>query len=303
MKIVILDSYSINPGDLSWDPLKAFGNLYIYDRTSPEEVLERVTDADVIFVSKVKITDRIIANCKNLKFIGVTATGFDNIDLDSAKNHNVAVANVPAYSSDAVAQHTFSFILEITNNVGLYSQSVNKGKWYESKDFTFYEKPLINLTGKSLGIVGYGNIGKKVGQIAEAFGMKINIFSQNKEATIKSDIITLHCPATEENEGFINDEFITNMKDGAILINTARGALVNEYDLAKNLKSGKLLAAGIDVISEEPPRMHNPLIGLNNCYITPHIAWTPVETRQKVIDICTENLQEFLNGRSNNRIV
>lgn len=303
MKIVILDSYSINPGDLSWDPLKKFGDLYIYERTQPEEVLDRVKDADVILASKVKITDNIMANCKNLKFIGVTATGYDNIDLESAKVHNIAVSNVPAYSSDAVAQHTFAFILEITNNVGLYSSCVAKGQWYESKDFTFYEKPSISLTGKSIGIIGYGNIGRRVGEIAKAFGMTINVYSQDKEKTMQSDILTLHCPATEENAGFVNDEFISQMKDGAILINTARGALVNEFDLAKNLKSGKLLAAGIDVISQEPPRMHNPLIGLKNCYITPHMAWTPMETRQKVIDICTANIESFVNGNQQNKIV
>lgn len=303
MKIVILDGYSINPGDLSWDSLEEFGQVQCYDRTPDHQTISNIGDSDVIFVSKVKITEAVMEACPNLKFIGVTATGYDNIDLDAAKKHNITVSNVPAYSTDAVAQHTFALILELTNSVGKYSESVHRGKWYESPDFTFVENPLINLTGKSLGIIGYGNIGKKVATIAKAFGMNVNIYSRDKAKTITSDILTLHCPATEENTGFINKDFIRGMKDGAILINTARGALVNQYDLSEALKSGKLSAAAIDVISKEPPVYHNPLIGLKNCIITPHIAWTPRETRADVIKICRDNLKAYLDGNPINKII
>lgn len=303
MKLAILDGYSINPGDLSWEPLETFGTLTPYERSSEDEIPGRIEGCDGFFVSKCKITREIIKNCPTLKFIGVTATGYDNIDLEAAKEFGVAVYNVPAYSTTAVAQHVFSLILELTNHVGIYNQSIQKGKWYESKDFTFIEEPLMLLEGKSLGIVGYGNIGKRVAKIGEALGMKINIYSKDRNATVKSDFLTLHCPLTEENRGFINREFISQMKDGAILINTARGGLVNEEDLAAALKSGKLAAAGIDVISAEPPKSPHPLIGLPNCILTPHIAWMPKETRQRVIDICTDNLNRFLNDEDRNRIV
>lgn len=303
MKLAILDGYSINSGDLSWEPLEAFGTLSAYDRSSPEEIPERISGCDGFFVSKCKITREIIKNCPSLKFIGVTATGYDNIDLDAAKEFDVAVYNVPAYSTAAVAQHVFSLILELTNHVGTYNRSIQEGKWYRSKDFTFIENPLMLLEGKSLGIIGYGNIGKRVAKIGEALGMKINIYSRDKKSTIKSDFLTLHCPLTEENKKFINKDFISQMKDGAILINTARGGLVNEEDLSDALKSGKLAAAGIDVISMEPPKEPHPLIGLSNCILTPHIAWMPKETRQRVIDICTDNLNSFLNGNDTNRII
>lgn len=303
MKLVVLDGYSINPGDLSWAPLEAAGSFYSYDRTENEEIIEHIGDCDGFFVSKCTISRKIMESCPNLKFIGVTATGYDNVDIQAAKELGIAVCHVPAYSTEAVAQHTFALILELTNLAGSYNASVQKGRWYESKDFTFIEKPLTLLEGKSLGIVGFGNIGKKVAQIGEAFGMKINIYSQDQVAAMKSDFLTLHCPLTPENKGFINKEFIAQMKDSAILINTARGALVNEQDLADALTTGKLAAAALDVISLEPPARPHPLIGLSNCILTPHIAWMPRETRQKVIDICAENLSSYLTGGTLNRIV
>lgn len=303
MKLTILDSYSINPGDLSWAPIEAICDFDAYERTAPEEISERIADCDGFFVSKCKITKELMENCPKLKFIGVTATGYDNVDTKSAKELGIAVCHVPAYSTEAVAQHTFALILELTNLVGSYNSSVHAGKWYESEDFTFIQGSLTLLDGKSLGIIGYGNIGKRVARIAESFGMTVNIYSRDPITAQKSDFVTLHCPLTSENKGFINKDFISGMKDGAVLINTARGGLVNEHDLADALKSGKLSAVAVDVIAQEPPRDPHPLIGLPNCILTPHIAWMPKETRQKVIDICADNLNSFLEGGNLNRIV
>jgi len=303
MKLVILDASSINPGDLSWAPLEAICDFKSYDRTGPEEILDHIGDCDGFFVSKVSITREIMMACPNLKFIGVTATGYDNVDIQAAKELGIAVCNVPAYSTEAVAQHTFALILELTNRVGSYNAEVQAGEWYRSEDFTFIRQPLTLLDGKSLGIIGYGNIGKRVARIAEAFGMKINVYSKDREAAMTSDYVTLHCPLTAENKGFINKAFISAMKDGAVLINTARGALVNEQDLADALVSGKLSAAALDVLSQEPPADPHPLIGLPNCILTPHNAWMPKETRQKVIDICAANLQSFIDGGQLNRLV
>ena len=240
--------------------------------------------------------------CPNLKFIGALATGYDNIDIKAAKERGIAVCNVPAYSTDSVAQHTFALILEITNQVGLNDEAVQSGEWSRADDFCLSKNSIIQLAGKSLGIIGYGNIGRKVAAIAEAFGMKVNIYSRDKEAAIKSDILTVHCPATEENKGFINKEFIRQMKDGAILINTARGALVNERDLAEALCSGKLSAAAVDVLDGEPPRQDNPLIGAPNIFITPHVAWASVEARSTICRVSAENLKSFIEGGRLNRV-
>lgn len=303
MKLVILDASSINPGDLSWAPLEKICDFTSYDRTKPEEVLDRISDCDGFFVSKVSITRDLLEKCPNLKFIGITATGYDNVDIQAAEDLGIAVCNVPAYSTEAVAQHAFALILELSNRVGSYNAEVQAGEWYRSEDFTFIREPLTLLDGKSLGIIGYGNIGKRVARIGEAFGMKVNVYSKNPEAAMSSDYVTLHCPLTTENRGFVNKEFIEKMKDGAILINTARGALVNEADLASALKTGKLSAAAVDVLSKEPPIEPHPLIGLNNCVLTPHNAWMPKETRQKVIDICADNLRSFIEGGKHNRLV
>lgn len=303
MKLTILDAYSINPGDLSWAPIEAIGSFTAYDRTAEDEIISHIGDCEGFFVSKCKITRKVMESCPNLKFIGVTATGYDNVDTQAAKDLGIAVCHVPAYSTEAVAQHAFALILELTNLVGSYNASVQAGKWYTSPDFTFIEGSLTLLDGKTLGIIGYGNIGKRVGRIAEAFGMKVNVYSKDREAAVKSDFITLHCPLNADTKGFINKDFISQMKDGAVLINTARGGLVNEEDLADALKSGKLSAAAVDVISQEPPAKPHPLIGLPNCILTPHNAWMPKETRQKVIDICAANLNSFLDGGNLNRIV
>lgn len=302
MKIVILDGYTANPGDISWEELEAMGELEIHDRTPQEKVVETIGDAEVIYTSKNKINGEIMDACPNLKFIGVLATGYDNIDIKAAKDRGIAVCNVPGYSTDPVAQHTFALLLEITNHVALHNAAVQAGEWSAADDFCIVKKPISQLAGKSLGIIGYGNIGRKVASIAEAFGMTVNIYSRDKEAAMKSDIVSLHCPATAENRGFINRQFISQMKDGAILINTARGALINEADLAEALSSGKISAAGIDVLDGEPPRADNPLIGAPNCFITSHIAWASKEARTTICKVSASNLASFLSGGTDNRL-
>lgn len=303
LNITILDGYSINPGDISWSPLKKFGSLTCYDRTADDEIYDRVHKTDAIFVSKCRIDKKLIDSCASLRFIGVTATGYDNVDLDAAKARGIAVFNTPDYSTEAVAQHTFALILELFNHVGDYNRSVHSGDWYQSKDFCYIRSPLALLSGRSLGIVGYGNIGKKVAEIGRAFGMTINVYSRAPEKTVKSDILTLHCPLTPENAGFIDAKFISGMKDGAILINTARGGLIDDLAVAEALDRGKLSAAAIDVLLQEPPVKPHPLVESPHCLLTPHIAWMPIEARKKVVEICRDNLDAFLSGGSKNRVV
>lgn len=304
MKIVNLDAYTVQLDDLEWTELEKLGELTTYPATAQEDVIDAIGTAEVaLFTSKLKITRDVMDACPNLKFIGVTATGYDNIDIQAAKKKGIAVCNVPAYSTEAVAQHTFALILEICNNVGLHSRLVNEHRWENSEHFMFIAKPVTQLSGRSLGIIGYGNIGKRVAEIAKAFGMTVNIYSKDPEAAIKSDILTLHCPASAENKGFINKEFISRMKDGAILINTARGALLNEEDVAEAVKSGKLAAVAADVLNGEPPRKDHPLIRLENVYLTPHIAWSPKEAREIICETCAANLKSFLEGGKLNRIV
>lgn len=303
MKIVNLDAYTIHLNDLNWNELAQLGDLVTYDRVAPEDVIPAIENADAVFTSKVKLTKEVIEACPNLKFIGVTATGYDNIDLDAAKARGIAVCNVPAYSTESVAQHTFALILEITNHVGHYTELVHEHQWEKSLDFTFIDRPLMQLSGRSLGIIGYGSIGKRVARIAEAFGMTVHVYSKDPDAAVQSDILTLHCPATADNRGFINKDFISKMKDGAILINTARGALLNEDDVADALKRGKLAAVAVDVVNGEPPRKGHPFIGLENLYITPHIAWSTREARAVITKTSAANLKSFLAGGDLNRIV
>lgn len=303
MKGAVLDGYTITLDDLDWGPLKEIVDLKVYDRTAPGEIVDRIKDCEAVFINKVKMTDEIYSACPNLKFVGELATGYDNANVGAASAHGVAVANVPAYATEPVAQHTMALILEITNNVGYYTEKIHDGAWVRSKDFTFIDRPLMRLKGMSLGIIGYGSIGKRVAEIAEAFGMKINIYSQDKEAAVKSDIVTLHCPATDENKGFINKDFIGKMKEGAILINTARGALVNEEDLANALRSGKLKAAALDVVNGEPQNPSSPLLGVKGLYMTPHLAWSDKEARKMIIDTTTDNVRSFIEGGNLNRVV
>ncbi len=301
MKIVILDGATVDPG-LSWDGLRALGELTVYPRTPEELVRERIGDAEALFINKISLNKELLTQCPKLKFIGVMATGYNNVDIDACRELGIAVCNIPSYSTDSVAQHTFALILEICNQVALHNQSVKEGEWFRSEDFCYWKAPILLLKGKSLGIVGYGHIGKRVAEIASAFGMTVHIYSRDQEQTIKSDILSLHCPATESNKGFINKDFIDRMKDGAILINTARGVLLNEADVAEALKTGKLAAAGVDVLASEPADPANPLVALPNCFITPHMCWTPKEMRQIIIDGCISNLKSFLSGESLNRV-
>ena len=301
-RAAILDGISIVQSDLSWEPVERLCDFTVYDRTSSHELEERIKDLDGFFTSKCRITEELMKKSPKLKFIGVTATGFDNVDVKAAESLGIAVCHVPAYSTDAVAQHVFALILEIENRVGYYGGQVASGRWQACRDLTFFDMPTHTLSGMSLGIVGYGSIGKQVAKIAEAFGMTVNVYSRDREAALKSDILTLHCPLTAENEGFVDADFISEMKDGAVLINTARGKLINEKDLAAALKSGKLSFAALDVLSVEPPSSGNPLIGIENCIITPHIAWMPRECRARVVDICAANLKSFLEGGSLNRV-
>ena len=303
MKSVFLDCGIVNPGDISWEKIEKNGEFEFYKNTSESEVINRIDGAEAVFVDSYPITRELMEKCPSLKFIGIAATGFNHIDLEAAKELGIAVANVPAYSTDAVAQHAISLLMAVTNNVEAFNRAVADGEWQSRKEEPFKGLSVTLLAGKSLGIVGYGNIGKKVAQIAEALGMKVNVYSRDREAAVKSDVVSLHCPLTPENTGMVDAQFISEMKDGAILINTARGALLDEEAVAEALKSGKLAGAGLDVLANEPPEDNHPLIGMKNCWITPHIAFTPVETRKVVVDTCGENLKSFIEGGSLNRLV
>lgn len=303
MEIVLLDGYTINPGDLSWKRLELMSDKFtVFDKTPPERVASRIGLCDVLMTSKCQITREIMANAPNLKYIGLTATGYNNVDVKAAADLGIAVTNVPSYATDAVAQHTMALILEITNNVGLHNRSVQEGEWTSSKYFCYWKKPVTLLAGKSIGIIGYGEIGKKVAELAKAFGMTVNIYSRDPEAAIKSDYVSLHCPLTPENEKMVNTQFLVNMKPGAVLINTARGGLVDERALADALKAGFIAGAATDVLTTEPPEEDCPLIGLDNCILTPHMAWAPKEMRQLVIDTLADNLGAWLDDRIVNRV-
>ena len=298
MKSVFLDCGVINPGDVSWSPIEKVSELTYYADTPKNKIAERLAGADAVFIDSLVIDREIMQQCPDLKFIGAAATGFNNIDLEAAAEMGIAVTNVPAYSTDAVAQHAISLLLAVTNNVEVFNRKVSEGRWNGCQGI-----PVTLLAGKSIGIVGFGNIGKKTAHIAEALGMTVNVYSRDKEAAISSDVVSLHCPLTPENTGMIDEEFISRMKDGAILINTARGALLDEQAVADALKSGKIAGAGLDVLAQEPPAEDNPLVGLDNCLVTPHIAFTPKETRQSVIDVCGANLESFIKGEKLNRLV
>lgn len=303
MDIVVLDGYTINPGDLSWDNLEKLGDsLTVYDLTPAEELINRIGKKEVIMTSKCFITREIIEKCPDLKYIGSMATGYNNIDVKAAAEAGIVVTNVPAYSTDAVAQHTIALLLELANNAGLHNASVQSGDWSRCEHFCYWKKPVTLLAGKSIGIIGYGAIGSKVAEIARALGMTVNIYSRDPEAAVSSDVISLHCPLTEENAKMIDADFISRMKPGAFLINTARGGLVDEYALAGALRSGRLGGAAVDVISREPASEDCPLLGLSNCIITPHMAWSPEEMRQAVIDTITENLKSWMDGNTINQV-
>lgn len=313
MKIVILDAYAANPGDLSWDEFAALGELTVYDRTAQEYAAARIGDAEVVFINKVRLTDDIFAACPNLKLVSILATGYNIVDLAAAKRRGITVCNVPGYSTRAVVQMTFALLLEICQQVGLHSGAVHTGRWQTCPDFCFWDRPLIELDGKTIGIVGYGAIGSAVGTVAQALGMKLLVTARHEkpvpegarfvslpELLAQSDVVSLHCPQTAENARMIDAGALAQMKDGAILLNTARGGLLDEQAVADALRSGKLLAAGMDVVSAEPIRADNPLLTAPNCFLTPHIAWAPLETRRRLQAISAENLRAFLAGKPQN---
>lgn len=313
MKLTILDAHAVNPGDLSWDIFRQFADLVIYERTESNLVSERIGDSDAIFINKIVIDEEILEKCKNLKYIGILATGYNVVDIEAAKKHKVIVTNIPSYSTMAVAQHTFSFITYFSNRVSFFNQSVLNGDWIKSKLFCYWDEPPIELEGKTIGILGYGNIGRQVEKIAIAFGMKplvvphhpnpeITNYSTFDEMLSKSDFITLHVPLTDETKEIIEKKAISKMKDGVFIINTARGQLVNENNILASLNSGKIKGYAADVLSDEPMKKNSPLYKAKNCVLTPHIAWASKETRIRLMNIALENLKGWINGKIKNSI-
>ncbi|MBN2348937.1 MAG: D-2-hydroxyacid dehydrogenase [Bacteroidales bacterium] len=312
MKIVVLDGYTLNPGDLSWDELKRLGDCdcTIYDRTPPEDTYTRSKHAEIILTNKTLLTKDILIRLPDLKYIRVLATGYNVVDLKAATENKIIVTNIPAYSTDSVAQMVFAHILNLTQRVAAHASSVNEGKWSKSIDFCYWDFPQIELTGKTLGLIGFGKIARTTANIAQAFGMKILVYTRSVPAkkpenilftdikTIfqQSDIVSLHCPLTPETENLVNYDKLKLMKKSAFLINTGRGPLVNETALAEMLNSGKIAGAGLDVLSAEPPSKNNPLIGAANCFITPHIAWATYSARSRLLHIALENIKAFLKG-------
>ncbi|MCR4735088.1 MAG: D-2-hydroxyacid dehydrogenase [Treponema sp.] len=307
MKLKILDGYADNPGDLSWDSFKNFAEVTVYERTSQEELIDRISDAQAIFVNKVVITEEILQKLPKLQYIGVCATGYNVIDIPACKKRGIVVTNIPSYSTNAVAQHVFSFITYFSNHVALHNQSVHNGDWVKSKDFVYWKAPLMELAGKTLGIFGYGSIGSKVAEIGKAFGMKIICNTRTPKADMpeavtkeelfrRSDFLSLHAPLTEQTKNMINKESLSLMKPSAYLINTARGGFVVEEDLAQALKENKIAGYAADVIQTEPMKKDCPLLNCPNCVLTPHIAWAPKETRARLIDIAYDNFKAWIEG-------
>lgn len=314
MKIVVLDGYVENPGDLSWDQVSNLGEITIYDRTDPaneEEIINRIGDAEIIITNKTPISKKTIASCPNIKFITMLATGYNVVDYNYAKEKGIPLANVPTYGTASVSQFSIALLLEICHHIGYHSKTVYDGRWADSIDWCYWDYPLIELEGKTIGIIGFGRIGQAEGRIAKAFGMNVlahDLYPNENGRTIaeyvdlydlyaRSDVITLHCNLTPENTGMINNDSISKMKDGVIIINNARGQLVNEQDLTDALNSGKVGGAGLDVVSTEPIRSDNPLLGAKNCIITPHISWAPKESRQRIMDCTAENIKAFIEGK------
>jgi len=317
MKIVVLDGYTLNPGDLSWERLEKLGECAIYDRTPKDEVISRIGDASIVFTNKTPLTAEIFAACPNIRYVGVLATGYNVVDTAAAKEHGITVTNIPTYGTASVAQFTFALLLEVCHHVGEHDKAVKQGRWQESGDFCFWDYPLIELAGKKMGIIGFGRIGQAVAKIAIAFGMDVLAYDhfadkglENEHTKIvdldelleNADVISLHCPLFPETEGIINATALDKMKSSAILINTSRGPLIVEEDLAAALNAGKLHGAAVDVVSTEPVTEENPLFTAKNCLITPHIAWAPIEARQRLLDIAIDNVAAFLEGNPVNSV-
>lgn len=310
MKTVVLDGYALNPGDLSWEWLAKIGEYSVYDKTLPEEIYDRTKEAECVIINKVLFTKRVIDSLPKLKYVGITATGFNIIDTEIAFKKGIVVTNAPAYSTESVAQHTFALLLEIMAYTGLHNDSVKAGDWAANDYFCYWKKPIFEISGKTIGLIGAGQIGTRVAQIAKAFDMKVLIYAKTqKEGRVtldeilrQSDIISLHCPLTEETQDLINKDTISKMRDGVYIINTARGGIINEKDMADALKTGKVAGLCADVVSSEPPKNDNPIIHAPNTIITPHIAWASIDARGRLMDITKNNLISFLNGKSINRV-
>ena len=315
MKIVVLDGRALNPGDLSYDCLKQFGEVTLYSHTDTEEqTILRIADNDIVLVNKVPITEAVLEACPNIKLICVQATGYNIVDCEACAKRGIPVTNVPSYGTAAVAQFTFALMLELCHRIGHHDQAVHQGKWCACSNFCFWDSPQMELAGKTLGIIGYGRIGQAVARLAQAFGMRVLVFSRTRRTVPsdpaeyvtldvllqKSDFVSLHCPLFPETAKMINKDSIAKMKDGAVLINTSRGGLLDEEAVRDALISGKLSAAAVDVISQEPMLPDNPLLQAPNCIITPHIAWAPKESRQRLLDCVVENIRAYLNGTPQN---
>lgn len=312
MKIVVLDGYTLNPGDMSWDALNNLGEVTVYDRTAPADTISRIGDAPIILTNKVIINKEVMLACPTLKYIGVLATGYNVVDIEAAHELGIIVTNIPAYSTASVAQMVFAHILNITNSISQYATEAKAGKWTVCPDFCYWNSPIVELAGKNMGIFGLGNIGMAVARIAQAFGMNVLAATSKPQALLpigvtactadevlaNADVISLHCPLTDGTREMINSESLHKMKRTAILINTGRGPLVNEQDLANALNNGDIAAFGADVLSIEPARKDNPLLTAKNCYITPHIAWATTEARTRLMNTAVENVRQFIAGET-----
>lgn len=317
MNIVVLDGFTMNPGDLSWNELEKLGTLKVYDRTSPEQLLERAADAEAVLTNKTVLNAAALRNMPKLKYVGVLATGYNVVDIAVAKELGIVVTNIPAYSTESVAQMVFAHILNITHSVGRYAGEAHAGVWSRQADFSYTNSPLMELYGKRIGIIGFGNTGSATARIARAFGMEVLVYTSKPQSALpegmtkaasveeifsSSNIVSLHCPLNDKTAEIVNAHHLSLMKESAILINTGRGGLVNENDLAEALKAHRIKAAGLDVMVNEPPMENNPLLGLDNCFITPHIAWATYEARTRLMNQTVMNLKSFIEGKIINNV-
>lgn len=315
MNIVVTDGFTLNPGDNPWDELEALGELAVYDRTAPGELIDRCRDAHILIVNKTRIGDASMERLPSLRYIALTSTGYDVVDIAAAGRRGIPVSNVPIYGTDSVAQYVFSALLHLCHNISRHDAAVKAGEWTRSPDWSFWKGPLVELAGKTLGVVGFGRIGRRVGELAHAFGMSVLAYGPRRGADpgyapfawaslddlfAKSDIVSLHCPLTADNRGFVNRQMLGRMRAGAVLINASRGPLVNEEDLADALNTGKLAAAAVDVVSEEPISPENPLLTARNLVITPHLAWATLEARKRLMGTTADNVRAFLAGAPRN---
>ena len=314
MRIVVLDGYTLNAGDLSWDKLKSLGKCTIYDRTEPDQTVARARDAEIVLTNKTSLTSEVIAQLPNLKYIGVLATGYNTVDCESAKRRGIPITNIPAYGTQSVAQMVFAHLLNLTQHVAQHAETVESGQWTNSVDFCYWRYPLWELDGRTMGIVGFGRIGRATARLASAFGMRVLACARRQPRDVvqgvaitdlyrifsESDVISLHCPLTSETRNLVNRKNLAKMKPTSLLINTSRGPLIDEQALADALNSGKIAGAGLDVLSVEPPDAGNPLLSAKNCYITPHIAWATSAARKRLLDMAVSNVRAFLENRPQN---